>query len=216
MDRAYSQNPPLDVFPFHSLYSLLRKWGLAALVTVLLMFVMSQLIATDYDEPSLVGPPPVAAIHLPEMKPTVERYGPPEKVVAPEAQPLPPRTKTVLDPEPTQVVIAPPVASGREFDPAVTSRDPLPVYKPAPRYPAAALRRGLEGYVVIEFSIGKTGKVMNPVVVAGYDASGNPTEVFNRAALSAVARFKYQPQWVEGEAVIRHGVRNRIRFKLAE
>ena len=216
MDRAYLQNPPVDVFRFQSLYSSARQWGLAALVTLLLMLVMSQLIATDYEEPSVVGSLPVAAIHLPEMKPTVERYEPPEKVVAPASEPLPPRVKTVLDPEPIPVVIVPPVTSGREFDPALTTRDPLPVYKPAPRYPAAALRRGLEGYVVVEFSISKTGGVLNPVVIAGYDAAGNSTEVFNRAALSAVARFKYQPQRVDGEAIVRHGVRNRIRFKLAE
>lgn len=222
MDRAYSQNPPQDVFRFifhfltrfHSLYSSACKWSLAALVTLVLMFSMSQLIATDYEEPGVDGSPPIAAIHLPKMKPTVKGYEPPEKIVAPEPQPSPPRTRTVLDPVPTRVVIAPPGPSDEMFDPALTSRDPLPVYKPAPRYPAVALRRGLEGYVVVEFSIGKTGSVLNPVVIAGYDANGSPTEVFNRAALSAVGRFKYQPQRVDGEAVVRHGVRNRIRFRL--
>lgn len=213
MDRTYLQNPPLDVFrflshrliQFNSLSSSARKWGPAALVILLLMFSMSQLIATDYEEPGVDGSSPVAAIHLPKMKPTVKGYAPPEKIVAPEPQPSPPRTRTVLDPVPTRVVIAPPGPSNELFDPALTSRDPLPVYKPASRYPAVALRPGLEGYVVVEFSIGKTGSVLNPVVIAGYDANGSPTEVFNRAALSAVGRFKYQPQRVDGEPVVRQG-----------
>ena len=220
MDRAYLQNLAFEESPLllnlGSLYRSARQWGPAALVTLLLMFGMSQLIATDYEEPGVDDSPPVATIHLPDMKPTVQRFEPPEKLVVPQAQLQPPRVKRVLDPVPTRVVIAPPGPSDQLLDPALTSRDPLPVYKPAPRYPAAALRRGLEGYVIVEFSIGKTGSVLKPFVVGGYDASGNPTEVFNRAALSAVARFKYQPQRVDGEAVVRHGVRNRIRFKLAD
>ncbi|WP_237057222.1 energy transducer TonB [Microbulbifer sediminum] len=185
-------------------------------MTLLLLLVMSRLVATDFEEP--VGPPPIKVkpIHIPETKPTVFLDPAPER---PGAVPEQPKVTTVdrqVDPSRITTVIRPPGPTAEHRNPVAVSRDPVPVFKPAPRYPPVALRRGMEGYVVVEFTISETGSVVEPRVVAGYDSAGQETRVFDRAALSAVSRFKYQPQMDDGVPVRRYGVRNRISFRLAE
>jgi len=54
----------------------------------------------------------------------------------------------------------------------------------------------------------------------GSDADGaactdSPNTVFDRAALSAVSKFKYVPRVVSGEALESYGVQNKITFNLA-
>ncbi|MEX2961731.1 TonB family protein [Microbulbifer sp. TYP-18] len=215
MDRACSATPWTQFTPTASALAV-RNWLLAAVVTLLLISVMSQLIATDYQLPQAEPGPPVADVHLPKLIPTVEPYKPPVPVTDPQQPPPRPQTKQTVEPTTINVSLPPPVPGDNPIDTTAVSRDPLPVFKPAPRYPSIALRRGLEGYVVVEFSIGTAGNVLNPRVVGGYDSAGNVTDVFNRAALAAVARFKYQPQLEDGEPTVRHGVRNRIRFTLAD
>ncbi|WP_227718119.1 energy transducer TonB [Microbulbifer sp. Q7] len=185
-------------------------------MTGLLLLGMAQLIATDYQEPPEVLPPKVAPIHLPEMKRTVERVDPIRK-----PQQLPPPVKPqpverTLEPAQVPISVGPPVVTQQTIDPGIVSSDPLPFYKPAPRYPRRALAQGIEGYVVVEFTITRSGSVRDPRVVGGFDSAGAPTEVFNSSALNAVERFKYRPTLVDGNPVEKHGVRNRITFKLAE
>ena len=71
--------------------------------------------------------------------------------------------------------------------------------------------RGLEGYVLIEFTVTRTGAVANPVVIRS-----EPPNVFDRAALAAVLKFKYKPRVVDGEPIDVPGVQNMIRFELAD
>ena len=87
--------------------------------------------------------------------------------------------------------------------------DYLPLVKVAPTYPRRALRRGLEGWVIIEFTVDKTGKVIDPMVV-----ESNPPNVFDNAALKAVLRFKYKPRVVDDKPVAVAGVQHKISFNL--
>ncbi|WP_323846639.1 TonB family protein [Microbulbifer magnicolonia] len=220
MDRAYSPLSTSLANPFVTSLRQLgqtgRSFAFAGAVTLLLIFAMSRLIATDYTEPEVDEPIPIKPIHLPDLKPTVELYEPPAKPLDPPPQMVIREVDPAVEPGKTTIVISPPNPAGGELDSAVTSRDPLPVFKPAPRYPSAALRRGMEGYVVVEFTITETGAVRDPRAIAGYDSAGNPTEIFNRSAVAAAARFKYQPQLEDGVPVERHGVRNRISYKIAD
>jgi len=59
---------------------------------------------------------------------------------------------------------------------------------PAPRYPAEALRSGTSGEVVVEFTVNVDGSVGDARVV-----SGNPPRMFDREALNAVKRWRFQP-----------------------
>lgn len=216
MEQAY----PLNSSPLVSISTktntLVRNGALALGVTGLLLFGMTQLIATDYRAPSEDLPPKVAPIHMPEVKPTVQKTEPVQKPqdVPPLLKPVP--VERTVEPGELPVTIGPPVVTGQKIDPTIVSSDPLPFYKPAPRYPRRALSKGIEGYVVVEFTITSNGSVRDPRVVGGYDSAGAPTDVFDRSALNAVERFKYRPTVVDGNPVEKHGVRNRITFKIAE
>jgi protein TonB len=87
----------------------------------------------------------------------------------------------------------------------------LPIVKVAPVYPRRALTRGIEGYVLLEFTVTKLGTVENPVVV-----DADPPGIFDRAAQQAALKFKYKPKVVNGEPIDVAGVRNLITFELTE
>ncbi len=89
--------------------------------------------------------------------------------------------------------------------------DYLPIVKVAPVYPQRAIDRGIEGYVIVEFTVTKTGAVKDPRVVE-YE----PSTIFNKAALAAALKFKYKPRIVNGEAIEVRGVLNKITFQLED
>ena len=85
----------------------------------------------------------------------------------------------------------------------------LPIVKVAPVYPRRALQRGIEGYVIVEFTVTKQGSVRDPVVV-----EAQPEGIFEQAAIDAALKFKYKPRVVNGEAAEVSGIQNRISFEL--
>lgn len=87
----------------------------------------------------------------------------------------------------------------------------LPIVKVAPVYPRRAQTRGIEGYVLLEFIVTKTGAVRNPMVI-----ESKPPGIFDRAAINAALKFKYKPKVVNGEAIDVAGVKNRITFELSD
>lgn len=89
--------------------------------------------------------------------------------------------------------------------------DVLPLVRIPPDYPPRALSRGIQGWVRVQFTITVTGSVKDAIVVAA-----DPQNVFNDAALAAIARWRYNPRVVNGTAVERVGVQTEIRFELTE
>jgi protein TonB len=87
----------------------------------------------------------------------------------------------------------------------------LPIVKVAPVYPRRAQTRGIEGYVILEFVVTRTGAVRDPVVI-----ESKPPGIFDRAATSAALKFKYKPKVVNGEPIDVAGVKNRITFELQD
>jgi len=87
--------------------------------------------------------------------------------------------------------------------------DYLPIAQIAPQYPQDALYQHIEGWVLVEFTIGTQGQVKNPRIV-----ESEPNGVFDDAALNAVKRFRFKPRIIGGTAVEVTGVQNRIRFRL--
>jgi protein TonB len=87
--------------------------------------------------------------------------------------------------------------------------DYLPIVKVAAVYPRRAQSRGIEGFVIVEFVVTKTGAVSQAIVV-----KAEPEGVFDRSALDAVAKFKYKPRVVDGVAMEVAGVQNRITFEI--
>ena len=64
----------------------------------------------------------------------------------------------------------------------------IPVSTPAPQFPAEAYRSRQSGEVQVEFVVGTNGSVTSSRVVRS-----NPRRVFDRAALDAVNRWRFQP-----------------------
>ena len=89
--------------------------------------------------------------------------------------------------------------------------DTLAIVRVLPRYPSRALSRGIEGWVLMEFAIDELGLAVNPVVI-----ESEPPGIFDRAALSAVKRWKYRPMIEDGRPRMRPGVRQLISFEIAE
>lgn len=85
----------------------------------------------------------------------------------------------------------------------------LPIVKVAAVYPRRALQRGIEGFVIVEFTVTKQGSVRDPIVV-----EANPQGIFEQAAMDAALKFKYKPRVVNGEPTEVAGVQNRITFKI--
>ena len=73
-----------------------------------------------------------------------------------------------------------------------------------PEYPQAALMRGIEGWVDVSFAVNAAGDVVAPRIE---DTSRG--RLFNRAALSAVQQWKYEPR--DGDTSER--LRVRLRFR---
>ncbi len=65
-----------------------------------------------------------------------------------------------------------------------------------PRYPPRAEARGIEGWVRLEITATTTGTVSDARVV---DAS--PKEIFDKAALEAIRRWRFKPAFKDGRAV---------------
>jgi len=99
--------------------------------------------------------------------------------------------------------------SGGGFSMASADGDAVPMVRVPPQYPERALQRGIEGRVLVEFTITKSGSVKDAKVVA-YE----PSTIFNKAALKAVSQWKYNPKIVNGKPVEQPGVRIAIPFKL--
>jgi len=92
-----------------------------------------------------------------------------------------------------------------------TDGEYLPIVKVAPQYPRRALSRGIEGYVIVEYTVTKLGTVKDPRVV-----EGKPQGTFDRAAIKSALRYKYKPRVVDGEPIEVKGVRTKITFELEE
>lgn len=91
---------------------------------------------------------------------------------------------------------------------AGSDRDIIPLVRINPDYPPRALSRGLQGWVIVQFTITATGTVKDPIVV---DSSNS---IFNDAALKAISRWRYNPKVEEGVAVERVGVQTKLVFQL--
>jgi TonB family protein len=90
------------------------------------------------------------------------------------------------------------------------TQEPRLIQRVAADYPPEAARNGIEGSVDVSFTISTQGKVSDVTVV-----NAVPSDIFNRAAITAVRRWKYEPKTVNGVPVEAHQ-QLRVQFKLAQ
>ena len=103
------------------------------------------------------------------------------------------------------------LGAGLDLAAAATDADVVPIVRVNPQYPIRAAEQGIEGWVELMFTISATGAVVDPVVTAAH-----PGRIFDRAAIRAVSRWKYNPKIEDGEPVERPGVTVRLRFHLED
>jgi protein TonB len=94
------------------------------------------------------------------------------------------------------------------FNAGLSDRDPLPLVRVEPEYPPQARQRRLEGWVQVRFTISTAGSVKDSVVVKSSHS------LFERNALQAVSKWKYQPQLVSGKPTEAPGQQVVLRFKM--
>lgn len=79
-----------------------------------------------------------------------------------------------------------------------------------PTYPHKAMLRNVQGWVDLMYTVTESGAVAEPIVLGA-----KPQGVFEKAAIKAVEKWKYQPVVQDGKAV-RITVKTRIQFKLQD
>ena len=190
--------------------------ALGAIATIGLLKLMQSVI----DDPRAAGESSyqgdvVDFVRLLEEREAVARDRTPEPPKPPDKPPPNPPLPVIVDVDGRGIEITEP----GDYTPMieddvgrfVADGDHLPIVRVGAVYPARALERNIEGYVVVEFVVTQTGTVRNPVVIVA-----DPPGYFERAALTAVQKFKYKPRIFDGKAEEVPGVRNRIVFELED
>lgn len=90
------------------------------------------------------------------------------------------------------------------------ARELTPLVRFPPEYPMAALANRIEGFVILRFTVTESGSVADPEVIRS-----QPQGIFDRSAIRAVLRWKYQPQLANGKPVSVVSY-TRITFKMLE
>jgi protein TonB len=86
---------------------------------------------------------------------------------------------------------------------------PSPVKRESPAYPRGAQKRGIEGWVLLEYTVDENGDVTSPRVI-----DSSPPGVFDSAALEALMEWKYAPAKMGATAVATPGLRIKLTFAL--
>ncbi len=204
-----------------ALLRILLSLALAAGVTFGLLFTMQYLIATadrslDEDAAGHI----VDFVRVKRDEQVKRKQRKPEKPPQPKQPPPEPPPPEMDDatPEAEKLSVA---AIDVDTDINMTSggisltpgdAEYLPIVKVAAVYPRRAQQRGIEGWVLLEFTVSKQGTTKDIRVIDSEPKS----KIFHRAAIKAVAKFKYKPRTEDGKPIEVPGVRNRIVFRLED
>ena len=188
--------------------------SIGVVVTFSLLLLMQHLIMTGEivldPEPRYRLLPFVRVAPTEEIPPTIDE---PAEQPDPEIPPDPP--EIIIDyvngGNPIPVTVSPPPIDTPIVDRGMRGYgqgDLTPIFKVLPIYPLRPLRLGLEGYVIVEFTVTRTGSVADVQVVESTHGD------FEKPAVAAAYKFKYSPRHIDGVAVDAPGVRNKITFVL--
>ncbi|UTV29896.1 energy transducer TonB [Photobacterium atrarenae] len=133
----------------------------------------------------------------------------------PEAKPAASQQAVATDIAPTMpnlslnTTVAGVQVQAPQFSDFGTNQQAMPLYRVQPNYPPRAQKRGMEGYVVLSFTIDPQGRPTDIKVV-----EAKPRRIFERDAVQALRRWKYQPKVVDGAAIAQVGQTIKLEFKL--
>ncbi len=151
---------------------------------------------------------------IPEEPPPEKRPPPPPPMQMQQAhvtqEPLPDMNIPNLDIPLQASRFSGSVINGVQMGKGKISTNVIPLVRIPPRYPMRAARRNIEGWVKVEFTITENGTVKDAVVV-----ESQPSDVFDQAALQAIAKWKFKPKVIDGENFEQRAVQV-LQFKLSK
>ncbi|MBM7072788.1 TonB family protein [Shewanella sp. 202IG2-18] len=192
---------------------------LAAIITLGLFFFMTQLLGETPEPPTAPTAVPPKSISMDKKDITqIDKVHPqPEPY-----DPLPPIDQTAIAGETPLDTRTPlpdggndlhlpeiPNVSGEDFNYASADKSATPMVQVQPQYPIDAARDGKEGWVLVKFDINNQGQVINAEVL-----DADPKRTFDKEALRAVKKWKYQPKVEEGITVAQNNQQVKLDFKL--
>lgn len=189
----------------------------AAFTTAVLIVVMFELVDREWKEPEDVERRKLADFKMPERDIETEYdREKPEKPEKPEPEPDVPEPEFESpDVAPDAVSMAQPEVNadfgGINTGTFTSDGEYLPIVRVEPIYPRRAASRGIEGYVIMEFTVTSNGSVRDAMVV-----ESEPSTIFNRAAERAVLKWKFKPRVIDGTPVDVPGVQTQLTFELAD
>jgi protein TonB len=134
-------------------------------------------------------------------KPPKEPPRPPKLIVEKQVKPTMNRIKIEIP-----NIDLPSIAGGGPFlgnwaGNPLAEGDVLPIVRIDPQWPREALVEGIEGYVVVEVTIGADGSVKDVRVI-----QSEPRRMFDRNVIRAVLKWKFKPRIINGVPVERKAI----------
>lgn len=182
---------------------------LGGLVFATLMFMVMQWLLLRPSAPAGIEQAALLVERVQIREPTRSPNPPPQKLPQPKQLPKRPAmaapspavsaspvalTGPSLSADLGKLSIGVPVARGQVWGSVDASLVILSRIEPV--YPPVAARRGIEGWVRLQFSVGPDGQVRDAVVV-----EAQPPNLFDRAALRAVQQWRFKARRTNGKAV---------------
>lgn len=191
---------------------------LAATITFGLFVFMAYLISSDkVTITELPGDIPINVVSLPDEKPPTVK--PPTILKPPVVQPPIPMTTELPEVKggvgtlvynPPQITLSGGSVKGLSLG-GNRNDDARPIVRISPKYPLNAIRNGIEGWVMLAFTINSIGEVENVSVV-----NSQPKRVFDKAARQALKKWKYRAKKVNGKAVEQRNLTVQLDFKMGQ
>ena len=180
--------------------------GLGLLTALGLFWIMQALIGVDAELKESSGRLTVDFVRLRKDSTPETKEREPPKREKPDQPPPPPQMNMAQNMKPGDAVgeIAPMIDTGVDLEAATSlgvggsDRDVVPLVQVDPDYPPRAKQQGVEGWVAVAFTITPVGTVDEARVIGS-----EPPYVFDRAALNAIRKWRYNPKIENGKAVSR-------------
>ena len=100
------------------------------------------------------------------------------------------------------------IAAQQGLETSTQQQEYFAILKSVPDYPKEALKKGIEGYCVVEYEVSADGKTKNLLVDQCTD------EIFTDESLKTVSRFLYSPRIVGGINLSVASVKHKLTFVL--
>jgi protein TonB len=193
--------------------------GLAVIVTFFLFWAMQALVTVSGELTEGGAPPKIEFVRLKrDTTPEASKREPPKRE-KPEQPPPPPQMNLAQNMNPGEGVgeIVPVVDTSVELASATSlgagggDTDAVPLVRVEPQYPPRAEQRGIEGWVEVGYTIAASGTVKEAWVLRS-----SPPSIFDRSALTAVKKWKFNPRIENGVPVERPNMATRVVFELGK